>query len=150
MQTFWNSSRDTYPRKPGEFISNESLEEVEDLTPFELGVRHVRESVDLDTDEARSILEDAEGLAEARDKFALSVLKNIQFQNTIGLFSSMREYLESRSGPVPDSYHRGIKAAARALFTACVPRPIEDTPEVGGEELPVSTLDPFTIRAGIT
>jgi len=61
MQTFWNSSRDTYPREPGEFISNESLEEVEDLTPFEIGVRHVRESVDLDTDEARSILEDAGG-----------------------------------------------------------------------------------------
>lgn len=144
--TFWNSSRDNYPREPKEFLSEGSLEEAEELTPFEIGVRHVRESVDVDPDEARSILEDAEDLSEARELFALSVLKNMQFHNTIGLFSRMREYLESRDGPVPDSYHEGIKAGARALFTAYAPQSTFTDETVTEGDLPVSAADPFTVR----
>jgi hypothetical protein len=146
MPTYWNSNRDDYPRDPADFLTDDSLDEAEDLTPFEIGARHVRESVDLNTEEAIDLLQGAEDLAEARETFAVAVLKNLQFHNTIGLISPMREYLESRDGPVPTSYRNGVKAAARALFTACAPTSEIGEADVRAEDLPTSVADPFTLR----
>jgi len=147
--TFWNSSRDSYPRAPEEFLSEKSLRDIRNLTPFELGAKYVQTMFDgLDWKEAKSVLEEVPAdLSEAREVFAESVKRNIQFQETLGLTACMREALESKDGPVPESFESGIKSAARSLFSAAAPKQEFEARDVEAKDIPPSIADPFTARS---